>query len=357
MANRKKKSSAFPIFLISYSVLLIALITFGIWWVWGLLVDYEAGLAEVSAEKIVMEFKTEQLPDMLEHTDIEVSEFESIQTLAGVYSRLIEGKEITYKRKGGEYTAARPVYNMLAGDQIFADFSLKQTGTNGHGFPIWQLDTINFKTDIINTRSQEITVPKGAVLYLNDIEVSRDYMVKEIPISLAQNIGEYVSSVPAYEMYVVNGLIEKPEIRVEAESIDSAQETDNASFYDYAEDPKIAEENEEFLYRVGTNYGGYIINRVSLGTLSKDLIGSAKSLMSDIPAIWAYLYGEQYTYDFTEWNVSNVRKYSDECFSCDMSFILNVHYRQTRLTTYDTKLSCIFIKKDGKWYLADFHVE
>lgn len=43
---------------------------------------------------------------------------------------------------------------------------------------------------------------------------------------------------------------------------------------------------------IARNYGKYIINRGSLSSLTKRMVGYANEYMSDIPAVWAYLYGK-----------------------------------------------------------------
>ena len=69
--------------------------------------------------------------------------------------------------------------------------------------------------------------------------------------------------------------------------------------------------------------------------------------VSDIPAIWAYLWGKSYTYQFNNESITNFRKYSDKCFSCDVYYDLYVDYK-TGNTTYKTSL--IYICKT-EWYM------
>ena len=75
--------------------------------------------------------------------------------------------------------------------------------------------------------------------------------------------------------------------------------------------------------------------------------------VSDIPAIWAYLWGKSYTYQFNNESITNFRKYSDKCFSCDVYYDLYVDYK-TGNTTYKTSLTYTFVKQNGTWMLADF---
>lgn len=355
MNAKKKKLKAFPVFLTAYSIILIVLIVSGLVWVWGLLADYENGLAEVNAEKSLVNFSAGNISGTLNSAGVSAGEFENFDKLCEAYESFLEGKEISYKRNSSEYMSSNPAYYVLAGDTAFASFKLNQNGVNGHGFPVWEMGEITFLGDIVSKENITVKVPSGAKVIINGIYAEPEkYMNYTEELQLAKNISEFVDYVPAYDVYTIDGLTEIPSVEAEGDNIAPVSVTGNEFFYDYASDEELLKENEELIKRIGTNYGGYIINRVSFRTLAADLIGNARKYMSDIPAIWAYLYGEEYTYDFTDWSITDIKKYSDECFSCRLEFVLNVHYRVTRSVTYDTKLECMFIKKDGRWYMADF---
>ena len=110
---------------------------------------------------------------------------------------------------------------------------------------------------------------------------------------------------------------------------------------------------ESRIYTIAEQYGAYIINRGSLSKLSSYMVGTAAEYVSDIPAIWAYLWGKSYTYQFNNESITNFRKYSDKCFSCDVYYDLYVDYKSGN-TTYKTSLTYTFVKQNGTWMLADF---
>lgn len=354
--SKKKRISPFGVFLITYSVLLCLLIGVGLKWVWGLLADYEAGLAETTADRIVTGFYREGISEIMNEAEVLVSEFENKDIVADYYENwLTHKKTIAYRRKGGEYTASHPVYYVLADDKPYAEFSLRQTGENKHGFPQWELDKVVFLDDALERHPLKLKVPVGTQVYLNGILADPlVYVASTEEITLAKNIGEYVKTVPAYDYYVVENLTRKPEIVLKGCDVAEPEMVEDVLVYDYASSGELIAENDELLHRIAGNYGGYLINRVSFGTIAQDLTGNAKDRLGDIPAIWAYLYGEEYEYDISDWSVSNGKKYGEDCFSCDMAFSLNVHYRVTRTISYETKLSCIFVRQNGKWVMADF---
>ena len=50
---------------------------------------------------------------------------------------------------------------------------------------------------------------------------------------------------------------------------------------------------------------------------------------------------------------SNFRKYSDNCFSCDVYYDLYVDWKDGN-KTYNTSVTYTYVKTNGAWYVADF---
>ena len=42
-----------------------------------------------------------------------------------------------------------------------------------------------------------------------------------------------------------------------------------------------------------------------------------------------------------------------DCFSCEVSFDLQVSYNSGSFKDYPTHMEYIFVKRSGKWYIAD----
>ena len=168
-------------------------------------------------------------------------------------------------------------------------------------------------------------------------------------------------------MYDVGQLIAKPDITAKLNGKDLTVDYDTSvstpeprrcsttawlPIY-YPSDDELYKSMESRIYTIAEQYGAYIINRGSLSKLSSYMVGTAAEYVSDIPAIWAYLWGKSYTYQFNNESITNFRKYSDKCFSCDVYYDLYVDYK-TGNTTYKTSLTYTFVKQNGTWMLADF---
>ena len=56
---------------------------------------------------------------------------------------------------------------------------------------------------------------------------------------------------------------------------------------------------------------------------------------------------------FSDMKVYNYQSYTKDCFSCEVSFDLQVSYNSGSFKDYPTHMEYIFVKRSGKWYIAD----
>lgn len=355
--KKKFKIGGFASFLLVYSALLILLIGFGLYYVWNLLIDYEAGMPDVNMEQFMVEFEGDNLRNLLEEYPVSVHEYDSKESVVDAYMQMVVGKELSFKKLTGKYTNTTPVYEIYAGENVIAVAELTEIGKNKHGFSIWEMSNVTFDGYGPETHEVSIKVPGSATVTINGNVINEKYLTETIPVEMTTNLSEYVEWVPEYKVYKMENLIQQPEITVSGDYIKQAQDPAYTIAYDFVPDETLAEEAGPRIWAMAHEYGAYIINKGSLYTLKSYMLGKAAEYVSNIPAIWAYLWNEEYTYTFTNEELTSFTRYSDTCFSCEVSYTLNVFYRTTRSISYDTKIRCMYIKKDDIWYLADFILE
>lgn len=353
--KKTSKGKGFLIFIITYSVLLIGLICVGLNYVWNLLIDYEASIPDVNMDKYLAEFAPENIPALLEEYPVEIHEYDSKDYVTEAYVKEAESGKLSYQKLTGSYTNTTPVYEVFAGDNVIAKVELAEVGKNGHGFSVWELSNISFDGYGPNTYNVSVKVPSTATVTINGNTINEKYRVAcDEQVPLTSNLAEYVSEVPEFKIYELTDLVSSLSFVVEGESIKQVTGGEYDIEYTFDTDEALKAEVSGQITAMAREYGAYIINKGNLSALRSYMVGKAREYVSDIPAVWAYLWGEEYSHSYTNEVIDNFVKYSDDCFSCDVSFTLNVVYRGTRSISYDTALSCMYIKKDGQWYLADF---
>lgn len=357
MRKSKRKLKGFKKFLAIYSSLLVVLILIVLVMLHGLLKDYEEGRPASAMDKIVKQFSDDKIDSLIQQDTVDLSEFETGGVVTDRIRSEMEGKTLTYKKKSGEYSEQTPVYVIYAEDTPVAKITLDENGKNAHKFTKWKLGNVSFDSFMDSEDQLKITVPKGSKLKLNDIDVSDNYISgKDISFAPCKNVGKYVKE-PKMTEYTISGLIAEPDISVQLDGKDLTVMKDKNEYKaSYPMDDELLKQQESYIMNVAQTYGKYIINRESMTNLSKYMIGSAKDYVSDVTALWAFLYGKTYTYEFQNQSVSNLVKYSDNCFSCDIYYDLYVDW-STGNKTYNTSLNYTFVKKDGNWCVADFTIK
>ncbi|MFQ9933432.1 MAG: hypothetical protein ACLRVQ_03260 [Lachnospiraceae bacterium] len=352
--KEKKKLSGFKKFLIIYPSVLVAVSAVLLFLLYGLLKDYEASEPNNTMEEIAKEFTKDNVGELLEEADITLTEFETKEVLKEYIADKIDGKAITYKRKSGEFTSAKPVYSVMADDEEIAKVTLAQKGKNSHNFTEWKLGDITFTDTDEDKLKVTISAPAGADVLINGVNVSDSYKSGEdIVVEETKNLEEF-GAVFYNRKYDVTGLIKEPVITASLNGTElSVQKTEEGYVIEYPKDEELLASQTDYITEIFENYGKYIINRGNLSKLLSYTTGKAYTYLSDIPAVWAYLWGKEYTYEFRNESVTNLVKYSDTCFSVDVYFDLYVDYK-TGNTTYNTSMTYTFVNDGGTWYLADF---
>ncbi len=356
MAAKRRKGKTFKKFLIIYSAVLAFLCII----VWGILYnfigDYEKGRPSSTMDTLAARFSADNIENLLNESGVVVNEFESNEMVAEYLKDKLNNEKVSYKKKAREYSEETPVYIVFAGETPIAKVSLDKDGQGFWGFNKWKLGQISFDDFADKTTNNAITVsvPKGSTVTINGVEVKDDYIKEDdIEFEPCKHVSDYVNQ-PLRTTYEISGLIIQPDIKVHFNENDLTVEVSKNTYTaNYPSDDELLESVHEDIMTLGRNYGKYIINRGSLSSLTNQMVGYAKDYMSDIPAVWAFLYGMTYTYEFQNENISNFVKYSDDCFSCDVYYDLYVQWNGGD-KTYNTSLTYTYVKIDGKWVVADF---
>ena len=351
---KKMNLSKFGVFLLAYSGILISIVILLLLLLYGVLKDYEKSMPNNAMSKIIKEFTPDNIEQILNDNSVKINEFETVSSIADYFKLKMQDNELTYKRKSGEFTNTTPVYLVKAGDATIAKVTLTENGKNAHKFTEWKLDSISFDGFIDAENEITITAPSAAEVKLNGVKINDPYIIKkDIKFDLVKNVDAFIKA-PTNVVYKVSGLMAQPKITASMNGAELAVTVDGkVCNVNYPTDAALFEAQKPNINALNEAFGKYLINRGTLDTLNKFLVGNAKKNMSNIEATWAFLYGKTYTYEFRNQSFSNMVKYSDNCFSCQTFYQLYVKWGEGE-KTYDTSMTDTFVKINGSWYLADF---
>jgi len=351
--TKKRKLNKFGVFLLAYSGILISIVVVLLILLYGTLKDYEKSMPNNTMSKIVKEFTPDNIEQILNDNSIKINEFETVSSVADYFKAKMQDSEVTYKRKSGEYTNETPVYLVKAGDAIIAKVTLVANGENAHKFTNWKLGNISFDGYIDAKNEMTITAPSVAEVKLNGVKISDSYITqKDIKFDIVKNVEAFVKT-PTNVIYKVSGLMAQPKITVSINGAELEVTVDsNTCTVMYPTDAALLEAQKPTIHTIIEEIGKFFINRGSLTTLNKYLIGNANNTMKYMQGVWAYSYGKTYTYEFRNEKISNLIKYSDDCFSCSIYSDLYVKWVDDE-KTYTSSMTYTFVKIKGSWLLAD----
>ncbi|MGN0317591.1 MAG: hypothetical protein ACI4E1_06575 [Lachnospira sp.] len=358
---KRKKISKFIIFLLIYSLVICIAITVGLLALHSLLKDYEAGMPAKTMDEVMENFREDNLFDFLSGLSVDCSEFDNTEIVYEYMLDKVSNNDVYYRKKGGEYAEDSPVYDVYAGDTVIAKVSLAELKKNKHNFTEWKLGEVAV-SEYLPDEKVEITVPKGSSLYFNDVCVSSDYIVEDnLAIDACENIAEYVS-VPYNTVYSVDGMIKQPDIKVIFNDNELEIKEDKDSYVaEFPSDEALLAKQESSIYYVLENYAKYMIGRGDLSVLKEYMVGNASRCISDVKYVHVYLLGKTFTYDIGNESISDFKKYSDDCFSCNVKCDLHIEYSAGDYTgagetTYNIDLIFTYVKTGADWKLADFSI-
>ena len=107
--NFFKRLSGFKKFLVIYASALVVIIAVALVLLYGLLKDYEAGRPANTMDKLVSHIEAGNVGKWIKDAGI-LGEFETEDIVSDYFKDTFADKEVSYKKKAGEYTENNPVY-------------------------------------------------------------------------------------------------------------------------------------------------------------------------------------------------------------------------------------------------------
>lgn len=358
--KRRRKKSRFARFLVVYSAVL-AVIIVSVWcFLYAFIGGYEESRPAGTMDEIIKKLSCNDIAGVLSEMSVEVNEFENdTDMLVSYLSDAICDTELRYAKKSGEYSESTPVYVIYADNTPVAKISLEIKRINSFNFPIWKAGSIYIGNDLGLKKSSDISicVPKNSIVTINGVPVSDIYISQDdVEFEPCKNIGEFVEK-PLKTVYTVGNLMMQPTVEVSCDGkILEVEEKDGVYEAAYPDDEELLEQMKGSITELDRAYGKYIINKGKLSAVTSSMVGNAREYMSDIPAVWAFLYGKEYTYEFQNEQISNFRSYSNDCFSCDVYYDLYVQWNNGSVT-YNTSLTYTYVYYDNRWVVADFAIK
>lgn len=364
MMEKIKKIPAFWKFLLIVALILIVFWTVIVGYVYNCMKTYEAAQPEHRLEEVIAKLQSGALD---EEAQPDCSRFENPESFRKAYEDLVVGKELVYRKASGSYDATAPVYELYAGDTKVAEVALREISSQPLMLILtlqeWEVASVE-PVFTQGTFDYTIALPEGYALYVNGILAdARELTGTRSALEEFQYAAAYVE-VPGLVEYRVSGLLNEPDIEVYSPDGVPVGPTSvkggELRFEEFATtgmDPEL----EAFALKNAKDYSNFF---------SRDLYGATASISCIrhlFPADSDYLemaehyrlhdmwmYSSHTAPEFVDERVENYVRYSEDFFSCEVSFVKKMYLPKTNQHQQDeVHTRFYYVNIDGSWVIAD----
>ena len=364
-AEKAQRGAGFWIFLSVFVLLWIFLWVLLIRYVYRCLETYEAAQPEHRVEEVLDRLREGDLREVAEGLP-HSSRFEDPAVYQTAYRALVERKDLTYRKAARSYNAKAPVYDLYAGDTRVAVVTLRERSSQPLMLILtlqeWEVASVQ-PVFQVGQVGYSVFIPNIYTLCVNGIPADeRERIGEPTELEEFQYAADYVT-VPALVEYRVDGLYEEPDIQVRthegavAEPVwteDGTLRVD--SFLTSEMDPDLARQ----VLQNAKDYTNFF---------SRDLPGARTGiacLQGMFPKDSYYLelaenyrrydmwtYSAHDTPTFSGEVVENYIRYSEDFFSCEISFDKKLILITGQERHDYTHTRFYYVNIDGNWVIVD----
>lgn len=365
MKKKKKRNKKLPlfwkIFIAFTSLICVGFIV--VWCIlWSFLDSYEKSRIENTMDKIIerldsgdKEFFKEYLVSdeaAFGTDDAKGMEIESFLT------ELASPGKWSYTKKAGEYSADRPVYALKKdGKKTELAVSVKKLDERGKfNTPKWEIEGLSGVE--YKAKEYKIEVPDGYEVSVNGTVLSDGYKTEIKESEVLNNVTRYIE-VPKTAVYTIHNVYGKPDIKVRGLITGKEQplisEKDGEFVFGFEANEDIQNSQEERIKTITETYALYVLDDKKFGSISPYILRDsyAYTYLSNVSSINQWT-AEHTKPEFNNMKVYNYQNYTDDCFSCEVSFDEKFTVLSNgNVQEYSTNIQYIFLKKNGGWYIVD----
>ncbi len=325
---------------------------------------YEEAQPENAIEEIVAKYETSALLSaFINGNSDKVQCLDDFDTFVTAYTELVDGTTISYYEDSDISTEENPAYILTADGTIVANIVLcasEETGSWGRAE--WEIETLDIVSCYPDSKSYDVLVPEGATVTVNGITLDDSYITGTgVPDILANSV-DYIEEAPEFTTYSITILTDEPEIQV----VDSSGEemTVSASDSVYAATTPASDEfieSVETLVMAGIReWAHYFIHMsfslslyiVEGSDLYVSIFGDENNqgIQTDL-----YNYEQIASYDFEVQEASNYIVYTDDCFTVDVKYKLDMQFTESGMSDDNQLLHAtwVWVKDGDSWSISD----
>ena len=266
---------------------------------------------------------------------------------------------ITFRVINGESDENTKVYLIKAGDKKILKTVIERSDKKyAFGFTGWQEKETILLSDAFPVTTLKVQIPQSDQLIVNGQAIGRERVTSEGDrINLiARLIAEgFIGEQPTMDTYEIPGIYFQKEVQ----ATDPSGRTYNCILtadtytggFDAPQD--FIDEQYDRVIDMFEPYAFYFSGEAGRGALARIMLDDSPAYNSAISADVSWMQ-EHSDVEITDQKAENFKKYSDDVFSCDISFLQTIYQGYDPVKTWDTNMTWIFVRDGEDYYIADF---
>ena len=266
---------------------------------------------------------------------------------------------ITYRVINGESDETKKTYLVKAGDEKVLKVCIERSNKKYlFGFTGWEETETTLLADAMQVTTLRAQIPHDSQLSVNGTVISRDRIVSENDrISLLSRlINEgLIGEQPGMDTYEVPGIYFQKDVKLIDASGTEHETVRTNDIYTggYDASQEFIDSQYDRVIDMFEPYALYFSGERGRGALNEVMVEDSPAYNSAVSADVSWMQ-EHSDVEITDKKAEHFKQYSDQVFSCDISFLQTIYQGEEAVRTWDTNMTWIFIWDSGNFYVADF---
>lgn len=353
----KNASKFWKVFLIVLTILVLAML---ITWVvlWRALVSFENTRPTLVMNQLTSEVQSGDYSKLLAYSNAAELKEDIKAELTAKLKALADGQTITYEKAFSKDKDNYPAYTLKYGGEKLAKVTLEHSGSKqSFGFEPFQIMSVTELPGM--DASVTITAPVGYSVLVDGTVIGEQYIVeKDIKIEGLSGVPEGYFTKPTLVKYQVSDLVEVPEVTAKQPDGSEARVSKNEDGSQCTVLFGTVAQPEEY-YAIALSkaklYSQYVTAWVGQETFLSNVL-SDSPIRDGLESIQTGFYTDHKKDYFTDEVTENLQIYSENCFSCDVSYtqwVENIRTNHDFKKALPSAFTFYFVKSNGTWYIAD----
>ena len=325
---------------------------FGLQWLQGWLVDYEAAQPTAKSEEVFQQlFDDPDWGALYDAAGISDTQYEGKDAFVAYMEEKVGDKELTYQLTSSGLSEDKKYFVNLEGDRL-AYFTLHNANesTLQTDIPDWVLGEVGLFYE--RAGGCMIQTVDGHLPYVNGIALTDDHVVQKT--ALKEDDTGFLpagATTAKTSIYRVDGLLTEPTITVmdaSGNQRDVIYDDASGMYVEQAETIAISEEEKEIALKALKVYAEYQIKEASSETVGRYFDSTGSAYKSIMQTVLTWTKGNN-GYSFDNDSVTNYCRYSDDMFSAYVTTELTIKLTDGGTTTKPINSTLLIEKQHGSW--------